>query len=154
LTEARIGGAWPPGQGFAAGFDWKELEGNRQMKDWSGKNLCFECAKKLGANINIGHKLMGRCHRCHSEQTLFRVTGMPTQPIAGEDICPECAHPVGTHAAACPRSDLEILKREQEELVRVLEEFAGYDPEASLASQFRQILQRAQKISGQDKGIL
>jgi hypothetical protein len=113
------------------------------MKDWSGKHLCFECAKKLGANINIGRKLKGRCHRCHSEQTLFRVTEVPITSIPGEEVCPECAHPVGTHAASCRRSELEILRNELREIVGVLEEFGSREPEKPLADQLRELLQRA-----------
>lgn len=115
------------------------------MKDWSGKNLCFECAKKLGANINIGRKLKGRCHRCHSDQTLFKATEVPASPLSGGDICPECAHPLGTHAADCRRSELQILKREREEIIRMLEEFDGVDPEKSLPEQLARILRHARK---------
>jgi hypothetical protein len=114
------------------------------MKDWSGRHLCFECAKKLGANINIGLKLKGRCHRCHSEQTLFRVTEIPAKPSAEEDVCPECAHPIGTHAASCRRSELAILRAEREEMVRLLEQVEEYDPEQSLVEQLGRILRRGQ----------
>jgi hypothetical protein len=117
------------------------------MKDWSGKNLCFECAKKLGANINIGRQFKGRCHRCHSEQTLFKVTKVPLTPLPGEDVCPECAHPVGTHANSCRRSELELLRNELQEIVKALEEFESYDPEKSLADQLREILRQAGKGS-------
>lgn len=119
------------------------------MKDWSGRHLCFECAKKLGANINIGLKLKGRCHRCHSEQTLFRVTEMPAKPSAEEDVCPECAHPTGTHAASCRRSELAILRAEREAIVRLLERFEEYAPEQSLVEQLGQVLQR---VPGQSRG--
>lgn len=119
------------------------------MKDWAGKNLCFECAGKLGANINIGRKLKGRCHRCHSEQTLFKVIEVPNTPIAGEDVCPECAHPVGTHAASCRRSELGLLRTELQEIVEVLEEFGEYDPEQPLPGQVRQLLRRAGASRGE-----
>lgn len=122
------------------------------MKDWSGKSLCFECAKTLNANINIGRKLKGRCHRCHSEQTLFKVTKVPDIPVSGENVCPECAHPVGTHAASCRRSELEVLKNEREEILRILEKFERYDPEKSLADQLEQILQQAQRKVAEKKG--
>lgn len=112
------------------------------MKDWSGKLLCFECARKLGAHINIGRKLKGRCHRCHSDQTLFRVTEVPFMAVAGEEVCPECAHPVGTHAASCQRSELELLRKELREVVGILEEFSSYDPGKGLAAQLREVLQR------------
>jgi hypothetical protein len=112
------------------------------MKDWSGTNICFECAKKLGANINIGRQLKGRCHRCHSEQTLFKVTDVPTTPLATDEVCPECAHPLGTHANSCRRSELEILRQELQEIVSVLKEAECYDPEKSLADQLRQALRR------------
>lgn len=112
------------------------------MKDWSGKSLCFECARKLGANINIGRKLKGRCHRCHSDQTLFRVTEVPLTAVADEEVCPECAHPVGTHAASCQRSELELLRKERREVVAILEEFGSYDAEKCLTAQLRQVLQR------------
>lgn len=112
------------------------------MKDWSGKNLCFECARKLGANINIGRKLKGRCHRCHSDQTLFRVTEVPLTTVADDEECPECGHPVGTHAATCQRSELELLRKELREVVDILEEFGSYDPTKSLAAQLREVLLR------------
>lgn len=119
------------------------------MKNWSGKNLCFECAGKLGANINIGRKLKGRCHRCHSEQTLFKVLEVPNTPITGEDVCPECAHPVGTHEATCRRSELELLRTELQEIVKVLEEFAPYNKDQPIAEQFRQLLRRAGDSRGE-----
>jgi len=119
------------------------------MKNWSGRHLCFECAKKLGANINIGLKLKGRCHRCHSEQTLFRVAEMATLPAAEEGVCAECAHPVGTHAATCRRSELAILKAEREALIRLLEPFGSYDPEQSLPEQFGRLLLR---LTGRREG--
>jgi hypothetical protein len=112
------------------------------MKDWSGKNLCFECAKKVGANINIGRKVKGRCHRCHSEQTLFKATEVPFTPVLDEGICPECAHPAGAHAAICSRSELELLKTERQEIIRILEELGCYEPEIPLSIQIRQRLQR------------
>lgn len=112
------------------------------MKDWSGKDLCFECAKKLGANINIGRKIRGRCHRCHSEQILFRVTEVPVAAVPGEEICPECAHPVGTHASTCQRSELDLLRQERREIVAMLEEFGRYEARKSLADQLRQALQQ------------
>ena len=112
------------------------------MKDWSGKELCFECAGKLGANINIGRKIKGRCHRCHSEQTLFKVTDMPVVPVAGEDVCEECGHPIGTHAASCRRSELKVLLNERQELIGLLEEEGVYRSDEPLAEQFRQLLQK------------
>jgi len=112
------------------------------MKDWSGKLLCFECARKLGAHINIGRKLKGRCNRCHSDQTLFRVTEVPLAATADAEECPECGHPIGTHAASCQRSELELLRKELREVVGVLEEFGSYDPEKNLAAQLREVLQR------------
>jgi hypothetical protein len=111
------------------------------MKDWSGKDLCFECAKKLGADINIGRQFKGRCHRCHSEQTLFKVRRVPVAPVTGDDLCPECAHPLGTHAAYCRRSERQLL-REREEIVSVLEESASYDPQRSLVDQLREALRK------------
>ncbi|MDW7645498.1 MAG: hypothetical protein SCI25_10665 [Desulfuromonadales bacterium] len=123
------------------------------MKNWSGKNLCFECAKKLGTNINIGRKHKGRCHRCHSEQTVFKVTAMPIIVASGEGVCPECAHPEGAHAAFCPRSELEILKREREEIVKVLECVAHYDPEKSLSDQLEQILRQLPKGDREEKDL-
>lgn len=111
-------------------------------KDWTGKDLCFECAKKLGANINIGRKLKGRCHRCHSEQTLFRVTAMSTAPLSDEEVCPECAHPLGTHAATCSRSELGLLRHELRQIAAVLEEFGCHDPGKPLPDQLREALQR------------
>jgi protein-arginine kinase activator protein McsA len=109
------------------------------MKDWSGKDLCFECAKKLGADINIGRHFKGRCHRCHSEQTLFKVRRVPVASLTGEELCPECAHPLGAHAAHCRRSERQLLK-ELEEIVGVLEEFESYDPQKSLVDQLREVL--------------
>jgi hypothetical protein len=117
----------------------------RRMKNWSGKSICFECAKKLGANINIGRQFKGRCNRCHSEQTLFNVTEVPVTPPMGEDVCAECAHPVGTHAASCRRSELELLKRERAEIVSLLAPFGKFDPEKSLAEQLREALRQAQE---------
>jgi hypothetical protein len=114
------------------------------MKNWTGKSLCFECAKKLGANINIGRQFKGRCHRCHSEQTLFNVTEVPVTTPLGEAVCAECAHPIGTHAADCRRSELEMLKKEREEIVGLLEALGGYDPEKPLAEQLRQALVNAE----------
>jgi hypothetical protein len=118
------------------------------MKDWSGKTLCFECAKKVGANINIGHKLKGRCHRCHSEQTLFMAREVPITSLTDEGICPECAHPFGTHAAACQRSELELLKAERQEIVGALQELGAWDPEKSLADQIRHTLRDRKDQSG------
>lgn len=109
-------------------------------KDWTKKDLCFECARKLGANINIGRKLKGRCHRCHSEQTLFRVTAMLTSPLLGEEVCPECAHPLGTHAATCSLSELELLRQELRQIAVVLEEFGCHDPGKPLPDQLREAL--------------
>ena len=117
-------------------------------KDWSSKDLCFECAKRVGARINIGQKLKGRCHRCHSEQTLFKVTEMPAITLPGDDICPECAHPTGTHAATCRRSEAELLRRERREIVELLNEFAAYDPGEPLAGQLRRLLQTAKSAGG------
>lgn len=110
------------------------------MKNWSGKTVCFECAKKLGANINIGRQFKGRCHRCHSEQTLFKVTEVPATLLAGDDVCPECAHPLGNHAAACRRSELELLRQEIQDIVTILKEAGSYDPEKPLADQLRKVL--------------
>ena len=67
---------------------------------------------------------------------------MPIIFISGEKACPECAHPEGAHAVSCPRSELEILKRELEEIVRVLERFGRYDPEKPLADQLREMLRK------------
>lgn len=112
------------------------------MKDWSGKSLCFECAKKLGANINIGRQFKGRCQRCHSEQTLFRVAAVPEALPPGEaGICPECAHSSGAHAASCSRSETDRLRREREEIIRALEDTHGYDPDRPLPVQIREILE-------------
>jgi hypothetical protein len=116
------------------------------MKDWSGKSLCFECAKKLGANINIGRQFKGRCQRCHSEQTLFMVAAIPVAAPSGEPgVCSECAHPCGTHAAFCSRSEAGQLKMEREEIILALEETYGYDPEQPLADQIRKILEQGLK---------
>lgn len=112
------------------------------MKDWTGKTLCFECARKLAANINIGRKLKGRCHRCHSEQTLFRVTAMPTAALLDEKVCPECAHPQGTHAATCSLSELELLRQELRQVAAVLEEIGCHEPGKPLVDQLREALQR------------
>jgi hypothetical protein len=117
------------------------------MKNWAGKAICFECAKKLGANINIGRQFKGRCNRCHSEQTLFTATDVPMTPVADSDVCPECAHPVGTHAASCRRSELEILKKERADIVALLETFGGFDPEQSLTEQLRRALRPAKDSS-------
>ncbi len=115
------------------------------MKDWSGKNLCFECAKKVGAGINIGYHQKGRCHRCHSEQTVFQVTRAAVDQVEDVGICPECAHPSGTHAISCSRSELEQWTRERNEIVRILEETVGYDPGESLGSQLRRALNGSEK---------
>lgn len=115
------------------------------MKDWSGRNLCFECARKVGANINIGRQFKGRCHRCHSEQTLFLATEVPVIPAHGQDVCPECAHPIGTHAASCRRSELELLRKEREEIVRLLEEF-GFDASGdALTDRLRRALEQGRE---------
>ncbi|BCA79076.1 hypothetical protein [Desulfuromonas sp. AOP6] len=116
------------------------------MKDWSGKELCFECAGKLGANINIGRKIKGRCHRCHSEQTLFKVTDMPVLPVAGEDVCEECGHPIGTHAASCRSSELKVLLNERQDLIRLLEDEGVYQPDEPLVEQLRRLLQRSGNV--------
>jgi hypothetical protein len=127
-----------------SGKDQNGKQGIFEMKDWLDKSLCFECAKKLGANINIGRQFKGRCQRCHSEQTLFRVTAVPEAPPPGETgICPECAHPSGTHATSCSRSETGRLKREREEIIRALEETHGYDPDRPLSVQIRKILEKA-----------
>lgn len=110
------------------------------MKNWTGTNLCFTCAQTLGASINIGRQFRGRCPRCHSEQTLFPALNASTSPPASEDVCPECAHPAGTHAAACRKSELERLRRERHDVVRLLEEHGGYDPEQPLAEQLERLL--------------
>lgn len=115
------------------------------MKDWSGKDLCSECAGKVGASINIGRQCKGRCQRCHSEQTLFRVIAMPPAPAEVTDVCPECAHPIGTHALSCQRAELKIVRQELQEIVAILEELGLYDPEKTLAEQLRPILVQAKK---------
>ncbi len=111
------------------------------MKDWSDKSLCFECARKVGANINIGLSTKGRCQRCHSEQTLFRVAqALVVVPCGEADVCPECAHPGGAHASSCGRSEIALLQRERDAVIRVLEETVGFDPQQPLAQQIRRAL--------------
>lgn len=117
--------------------------GDRNLKDWTGKSLCFACAQKLGASINIGLQFKGRCHRCHSEQTLFRAIDAPAATSGAEEVCSECHHPVGIHAAGCSRSELERLREDRREIVRLLEECGGYDPGHPLADQLRALLGRS-----------
>lgn len=115
------------------------------MKSWFGKDLCAECAGKLGATLEVGRPLKGRCHRCHSEQTLFKVIRVSATPPSNENVCPECAHPIGTHALSCRQSELKIMQDERREIVELLQEYAGYDPEHSLADQLRRIFQQLHK---------
>jgi len=114
----------------------------KKMKGWIGKDICSECAATLGASLNIGRQCKGRCQRCHSEQTLFRVIEVTGHD---EDACLQCAHPPGTHAASCSRVDLRSLYREHEEIVKILQETGGYDPQKSLPEQLRKILRQVRK---------
>ncbi len=107
------------------------------MKVWIGKDLCSECAGKLGASLNISRQRKGRCPRCHSEQTLFRVLDVTAHD---ERACPQCAHPPGAHAASCSRADVQSMHREHEEIIKILQETGGYDPQMSLPNQLRKIL--------------
>ncbi|MDT8440710.1 MAG: hypothetical protein RQ723_03500 [Desulfuromonadales bacterium] len=110
------------------------------MKDWTGRKLCFECIKALGANMNIGQKTNGRCQRCHREQTVFTVTGSPAIVPGQVTVCPECAHSDGVHASNCGYSGGENLQQERDQIVRLLKRYGLYEEGRPLAEQLEKIL--------------
>jgi len=124
------------------------------MKDWSGKKLCFECIKTLGANINIGLKMNGCCQRCHREQTVFKVTNVPVIVAGQINVCPECAHSDGVHANDCPYSErLEKLTQERDEIVRLLQLFDLYEADTPLAEQIEKVLRQSSQKSREESPL-